>query len=397
MRRITFLLLVPLACTPAASGTDSDSDASTGTTAGTDGPTTGAEGDLNPHVLGDHASQACRDAMAQIDDFLAATAAADTAMAGAVYSAPSLQGYVMSLDAANMRDDDAWITATLAQGDAEGAALAEGHLFSAFAAHARANLASIETGAEDKYAAWDEAHCLWQGALKTLADRADAAGFPKHEPTADIIEQTFAAGHDAITGEPPATTYDEWRLPPARQIIEKTMFLAVHRDILDDAYAAAGALDPVLAARALGLFGLLKDRLEGRNTPGIAAIRNMLADDPAALEPDFIHAQLDIAFAKRTRSYADQAFVDGLGVPSSYKGAVEGATYAKLIAYGMALEMLDSDAYLADWDAYVDLVRTGDDEAAAMAVSQRLVDATCAYQTALGIAVCTGSDDEPAP
>ncbi|MCY1007322.1 hypothetical protein OV079_17525 [Nannocystis pusilla] len=154
------------------------------------------------------------------------------------------------------------------------------------------------------------------------------------------------------------------------------------------------AADTALAARALGVFGLVRDRLEGRNTPGIAVIEGMLAGDPAMISGTLIAIEMDKAFAKRTRNYADQAFGEGLGIPPSYKGAVEGRTYAKLIVAGMKSAMMNTEAYLADWDTYAELVRTGEDEAAAMEVSQRLIDATCAYQTALGIAACTGSDDE---
>lgn len=350
--------------------------------------------DLNPHDLGEHASDACADAMTAAHAFLAATADGDAAAATSGYDA-SLRSFVQALDAAHGRTDDAAIVAALSEGSASGAALAEGHLFAALAKHLRESLSAVESGAADKYAAWDEAHCVWDGALRTLAARAEAAA--AGDPIVADIDAALDAGHDAIGGDAPATTMDDWRVPPARQVVEKTLFRAAHREIVAQAERAASAADPAAAARALGAFGIVRDRLEGRNTPGIAVIEAMLSGDAAAIDAGAVRRELDVAFAKRTRNYADQAFVDGLGIPSSYKGAVEGRTYAKLIAAGMAAAGLSTAGYLADWDDYVARVRVGDDEAAAREVSQRLVDATCAYQAALGIAACTGDADEPAP
>jgi hypothetical protein len=51
-------------------------------------------------------------------------------------------------------------------------------------------------------------------------------------------------------------------------------------------------------------------------------------------------------------------------------------------------------AYVGEWAGYADLVRSGDDLDTLGKVSQRLIDQTCAYQTALGVAACTGEDDE---
>lgn len=385
-----------LAACPADPGVDSDTDTG-GTTS--DEPTGGTGGpaeDLNPYELGDHASEACVDAMKAAGEFLTATAAGDAAAATAAYGAP-LQGFVQALDTAHERTDDAAIVAALAAGDAAGAALAEGHLLTSLAKHLRESLTAVEMGAEDKYAAWDEAHCVWNGGLKQLATRAQSAAWVATEdPIVADIDAAFAAGHDGIGGEPPATSIDDWRVPPAKQIIEKTMFRAAHRDIVHQAVAAKMAGDAAAAARALGEFGIVRDRLEGRNTPGIAEIEAMLAGDPAMISGEWVAIELDIAFAKRTRNYAGLP-EDGLGVPTSYKSAVEGRTYAKLIVAGMAAAMMQTDGYLADWEEFVELVRTGGDEAAAMTVSQRIIDATCAYQTVLGIAACTGSEDEPMP
>ncbi len=84
-------------------------------------------------------------------------------------------------------------------------------------------------------------------------------------------------------------------------------------------------------------------------------------------------------------------------MPTSYKGAVEGRTYARLLAVGMARAGQDVEAYLRDWDDYAAQVRSGADLEAAQRVSDRLIAATCAYQAALGVAACTSSEDELAP
>jgi len=375
-RTLAALTLLTACTDPAADDTD----------------TAGAE-DLNDRQLGADASAACRAAMRGAADFLAATAEDDATAAAAAY-AGDLQAYVRALDAAATRSDDVAITEALASADGEGAALAEGRLHTALSLELRARLASVETGAADKFAAWDEGHCLWEGALRGLARRVDTTAGDTIE--ADI-DAAFAAGHDAISGAPPATAVDDWRTPPMRQVIEKTLFRALHRQLVALASAAQRGADPLPAARALGLFGALEDRLKDRNTPGIADITAMLSGDPAAIDPDALRVELDLAFAKRTRKYCDEAFEAGLGVPTSYKGAVEGRTYARLLAAGMARAGQDVEAYLRDWDDYAAQVRSGADLEAAQRVSDRLIAATCAYQAALGVAACTSSEDELAP
>lgn len=385
-------------CTGGAGEGTATATETEGGSSGTSEPTGGSTGvpteDLNPYTLGEQASQACVDATPKAGEFLAASEAGDAAAASAAYTG-ALQSYVQALDSAYERSDDAAIVGALAQGDAAGAALAEGHLLSSLAKHMRERMNSLETGAEDKYAAWDEAHCVWQGALKRLAARAESAAWAAPgDPIVADIEAAFAAGHDAIAGEAPATSIDDWRVPPARQIVEKTLFRAVQRDLVHHAGVAPMKEDPVSAARALGALGLVRDRMQDRNTPGIAQIEAMLTGDPALINAQAIAVELDVAFAKRTRGYCDKAFEDGLGIPTSYKGAVEGRTYGKLLAAGMRAAKLDPEPYLADWEEYVALVRAGDDEPAARAVSQRLIDATCSYQAQLGVVACTSDQDE---
>lgn len=391
------LLLALPGCGGGGGETDDPETTGTGTTGATPGtdtdePTGGTTGE--PGELGSRASQDCRDAMVAAAAFLDATAAGDAAAATTAYA--DLKPYVAKLDAAEGRSDDAAITDALAKGDAPGAALAEGHLYTSFARHLRTNIAAPETGGDDKYALWDEGYCLWDGALRRLAQAGDAVTWTMIDESIEAdIDAAFEAGRAAITGEPPATTIDDWGFPPAKQIAEKSLFRAAQRVIAENAGAAHGLKDATFAARALGVFGVVRDRLEERNTPGIEILETMLAGDPANIDPMAVIIELDIAFAKRTRNYADQALAEGLGSPPGYKGAVEGGTYAKLIVAGMAFTdpMFDVAAYLNTWDTYATAVREGD-EAGATAASAVLVEQTCAYQTKLGIAACTGSEDE---
>ncbi|MCB9569783.1 MAG: hypothetical protein H6710_21625 [Myxococcales bacterium] len=343
-------------------------------------------------TLGETASDACRAAMAE---WAPLKGAADAASASATYEGSALQSYIQASDAAGERGDDLTISAALEGGDL---ATATASVEVALLARLRLEIAAPEALVDDPRAAWDEAHCLWEGAIQGLAAAGEAAG----DPTLDAglvtaIEGAFADGHAAIEGEAPTASFDEWVLPPAKQVIEKNLFRALHRLLL--AEAAEGVSDPGAAARALAHFGGLRDRLEGRNTPGIAIIEDMLAD-PATIDVEELGRQLAIAFAKRTRAYASAALDDGaIGTPSGYKGAIEGRTYLALVLPAMVRALgdagLDAAAIQASWDDYADAVRTGDDIDRASALSEELVQWLCAYQATLGIAACTGSDDEP--
>jgi hypothetical protein len=393
---ISLLLLTVL---PACAGdddgaTESATDASTG--ASSEGPTTGEAADLNDRELGASASVLCRDAMTHAGKLTQAIASGDAAAASAAYLGTDLQAYVQQLPKEAERLDDPAIVASLTAGGPADLAAAEGRLHSALARQLRDQIGAVEAGAEDKYAAWDEGHCLWVGALRPLGVAGDAVTWHSVDETIVAeIDDAFAAGHDGLSGTPPATALDDWRVPPSKQIIEKSLFRAAHRQIVELATAARDTNDPVAASSALALFGVVEDRLDGRNTPGIAQLKAMLAGEPAAIDPDAILSELDIAFAKRTRAYAAIADED-LGVPAGYKSAVEGRTYARLVAPGIAARLPKTDlaAFLADWDAYPDLVRAGTDLDATRAVSERLVATLCAYQAVLGVAACTPDADE---
>ncbi|MEZ4382350.1 MAG: hypothetical protein R3A79_13445 [Nannocystaceae bacterium] len=341
------------------------------------------------YILGERASDACASVS---DRWPALTAATDLTAASAAYEG-ALQDYIRDSDAITGRSDDAAITAALA-GD-EVAAI-QPMIEVALIARIRAEIVGPEQLVEDPYAAWDEAYCLWSGPIKDLAAAAEFAGDPRWD--SDIVQTVdiaFIEGHKAIDGEPPAAHIDDWVVPPAKQQIEKTLFRALHRLVL--AEAAAGVDDPAAARRALERFQGLEDRLEGRNTPGIAVVEAMLAD-PATYDRDELRRQIAVAFAKRTRKYCDEAVETGeLGVPTGYKGAVEGRTYQALITPDMAAQLgadFDAGAYVTAWDDYLAAVKDGDAEAAAT-LSVGLVEWNCAYQAALGIGACTASDDEP--
>jgi hypothetical protein len=152
--------------------------------------------------------------------------------------------------------------------------------------HIRDNLGAVETGTPDGFAAWDEAHCLWEAGVRPLAQEADAVTWHSVDETITAdIDAALADGHDAIGGEPPNTTIDDWRIPPNKQRAEKSVFRAAQRVIVELAGKARADADPVAARRALELFGMLEDRLDGRNTPGIQQIKDILGGDPAMIDP----------------------------------------------------------------------------------------------------------------
>lgn len=406
-----YLLLLGLV--PACTGDSGDTDASTGdatetdaaTGTGGDQPTgdeptageTGEPADLNDRELGAGASELCRGAMTHAADLAAAVAAGDAAAATAAYVGTDLQTLVVAIDGAEGTADAA-IAAALAIGDATELAGAEARVHVALIAHLRASMTSVEEGTDDHYAAWDEAHCVWDGALRPLGVAADAVAWTDiDESIVADIDAGFVDGHNGIQGEPPNASGDDWRLPPAKQRVEKSIYRAVQRVIVELASIAREKSDPVSARRALELFISIESRLQDRNTPGIQQVRDILGGDPAAIDPQVVLTELDIAFAKRTRTYATSAIDNNeLGAPSGYKGAVEGATYARLVVPGMADKVSGFDAkmYVGAWDRYADLVREGTALEELNAISMYLAMTTCAYQTALGVAECSGDVDE---
>ncbi len=238
---------------------------------------------------------------------------------------------------------------------------------------------------------WDDAWCLWDGALRPLAQAIDEDGGEGWE---EQIVEAFAAGRTGLLGE-----YDQARVRSNREIAEKSTYAVLYRLILARAATAQQANDARVAQVAAGLLGVLEDRISDRNGPGLARVQAMLAGPPAAIDVATIERELDKAFVKRARKYCDEAVTANLlGTGEGSKGAWEGLVYSKLLLPGMretlAGQGFDADAYMADWDSYVVAVAASDASGAA-AISERLVQWNCAYQEALGIAACTVTANEP--
>lgn len=238
---------------------------------------------------------------------------------------------------------------------------------------------------------WDAAWCSWDAALRPHASAADHATSEGWERQ---ITESFEQGRRGLDH-----AYRETELRPARQVAEKGTYAVVHRTLLERARVARESADALAAADALGLLGLIEDRIADRNGPGLARIQAMLAGPTDAIDPAAIERELAKAFVKRARKYCDEAVTtQQLGTGEGLKGAWEGWVYSRVILPGMRETLgdqgFDPDAYQADWEAYAVAVHQGD-SAAAAALSERLVQWNCAYQDALGIAECTASADEP--
>ena len=172
----TPLLPALLACT-VGSGTSTDS------------------ADGGERVLGAEASASCE---AAVDGWDALAAAQDLDSARAAYEGGPLQEYVRLSDAITERSDDAAIVAALAEGPV---AAIRPMVEVALIARLRAEIAAPAALVEDPYAAWDEAYCIWGGALRDLALAAEIAGDPTYDR--DIIQTidiAFLEGHAGIDG-----------------------------------------------------------------------------------------------------------------------------------------------------------------------------------------------------
>ena len=249
------------------------------------------------------------------------------------------------------------------------------------------------------YARWDRAHCWYQGTFASAVVDADGLGLSSISLEGTIAE-AFERGHGAVQGAE-AWAPDDLVLPGAKQQMEKTLFAALHRDIVAGAAAAKDAANEGQARVVRGRFLLLEDRLQGRNTPGIATVVDMLDGAPGEIDPDAIARELDIAFAKRTRKYCDHAVTNpasGPGTASGIEGAYEGRAYVQTILPGMSASLADAGFdpgdYLTAWDDYVAAIEE-EDPGATQAASDILVEWNCRYQTEiLGLASCTSSEDE---
>lgn len=247
------------------------------------------------------------------------------------------------------------------------------------------------------YARWDAGYCYWDGGLRPLAQLADAVGLPGDSIEADI-EAAFERGHAGIEGVEP-WAIDEWELPPAKQQAEKSTYAFAHRLVMQWSADAAAEPDPdrasEIAREAYGAFQLIEDRVATKNTPAIAYIEDALLGDPAAIDPDEILDQMNIAFARRARTYTDAALPgveDLMGTPGGVADTTEGATYARLVEPFM-LELDGFDAALSrqTWATWIEAVES-DDLVAGEPAAMLLTDWNCALQTSLGLAECSNTE-----
>ena len=261
---------------------------------------------------------------------------------------------------------------------------------------------NLKVAAEDPDAAkrppaFAAARCAWQHGLRPLA-----AELQKHsqelssEKARD--DATIADDIDALFTIDPA---DERKLLPTRQAIEKSWYRVVHRLLASAAADARTRNDSVSARRALGLFNMLRDRLQDRNTPGIALVETMLGGDIAKLDPPEVLRQIDIALIKRARKYCSEAVDPKFHTTAAGAASVrEGMTYTRIFLPAMraalAGQKFDADGHMTNWQLFADAVESGDDKDEIKKLSDDLVHWNCAYQQALKIRECTSTTDEVA-
>lgn len=320
------------------------------------------------------------------------------------YEKTAIQALIQASDAATKRDDDPTISTLLTSSDPTAPTAVQYAIHGALAQWMRHNL---KVAAEDKdpgkrREAWAAARCVWAQDLRHLGLALQTRSALLSSETArddasvvDIIDAAFTAGNTAVTADP----IDERGLLPTRQVIEKTWYRIVHRELGDATTTARAAKDPLAARRALGLFEMLRDRMQDKNTPGIALVRAQLTGDPASIDPAAVLREIDVALVKRTRKYCSDA-IDAklLATPAGSASAQEGATYARVLLPGMRARLadkkFDAEAHMANWNAYVEAVELGVDTDEIKRLSDDLVHWNCAYQQALAIRECTATADE---
>ena len=189
-------------------------------------------------------------------------AATDLAGVRTAYQGTPLQRMIQASDAATGRTDDAAVTAALADATPSAHVAAVTAIQGALGQWMRHNLkiAAEDPDTSKRPSAFAAARCAWQHGLRPLA-----AELQKHsqelssEKARD--DATIADDIDALFTIDPA---DERKLLPTRQAIEKSWYRVVHRLLASAAADARTRNDSVSARRALGLFNMLRDRLQDR-------------------------------------------------------------------------------------------------------------------------------------
>lgn len=324
-------------------------------------------------------------------------AANDVAGVRAAYMGTPLQEIIKTSDSATGRSDDATIVKALADPSEAAQAAATTAIQSAMSQWMRHNLkiAAEDPDPASRPPAWTAARCAWEHGLHVLGvDLQSRAGELSSEEArgdasiADDIDDLFKAD--------PA---DPRQIKPTRQAIEKTWFRIVHRELAAAAASAREHESVATARRALGLFHMLRDRLQDRNTPAIATIEAQLSGKPSAIDAPAIMRQIDVALTKRARKYCSEAVDPKLhGNPDGAASVKEGETYTRLLLPAMrtalSAQKFDAAAYMTTWQAFAEAVDSADDVDEIKKHSDELVHWNCAFQQSLGIRECTSSADE---
>jgi hypothetical protein len=408
--------------TSSTSSTSSTTDASasgsssstTGTTSGstgedTDGGSTGGTGGEAKPDLGATPNVLCEASTALMQTIIDENAQAnpDAAVIEEAYlgmdgTGTALQDFVRFYGAwlgrvedAVLLDDQAILTALSGNPTDEDLVDVETTITTLMSLAVRGRLGQVASALPDAdrdpailYAQWDDAYCYWDAILRPLAQEADAEGIDTFLGIEEEIDAGFLRGHDGIEGVQPWAP-DEFELPPAEQMVEKSTFRMWDRLLDKYALEADTNNDALAARRTFGYFQAVEDRFLGKNTCAIATIESMLTGNLANIDAAAIAQELNITWAKRTRGYATHA-IDNMtvGTAEGYAGSIEGRTYVKAVLYEMSV---DPATHMQLWEDWAQAI-LDDDFDAAQTASTGLTTDICAYHTTLGLADCTPDD-----
>lgn len=324
---------------------------------------------------------------------------ADLSALQGAYRDTALQLLIKQSDAATARHDDPTILAALAGSGPDVAVVAQYAIHGALGQWMRQGLkvAAESTDRSERDAAWTAARCAWARHLRDLGlpllERNKLTDLPTGDPNIlELVDAAFTAGTTALTAVP----VDDRALLPARQTIEKNWFRLVHRELAHHLALARERSDTAEAARALGLFDALRDRMADKNSPGAAIVTAALQGPPNLIDPAAILREVDLAIVKRARKYCSEALDPKLaGSAAGLASVAEGAAYTRVLLPGLrALPGFDPITHMAVWQAFYEAVGIRESPDELRRLSDELVHWNCAYQQALGIRECTATADE---